>query len=40
MTPPTRNVMGGKPVYQVPAKSVLNLDSGFKHKLLCDGPTG
>lgn len=31
--------MNGKPVFTVPAKSVLNLDSGFKHKLLCDGPT-
>lgn len=31
--------MNGKPVYTVPAKSVLNLDSGFVHKLLCDGPT-
>ena len=31
--------MNGKPVFSVPAKSVLNLDSGFKHKLLCDGPT-
>jgi len=34
-----RSSMNGKPVHQVPAKSVLNLDSGFKHKLLCDGPT-
>jgi DNA repair photolyase len=31
--------MNGKPVFSVPARSVLNLDSGFKHKLLCDGPT-
>jgi DNA repair photolyase len=31
--------MNGKPVAYVPAKSVLNLESGFKHKLLCDGPT-
>jgi DNA repair photolyase len=31
--------MNGKPVHQVPAKSILNLDSGFRHKLLCDGPT-
>ncbi len=30
--------MGGKPVYTVPGR-ILNLDSGFKHKLLCDGPT-
>lgn len=28
--------MNGKPVYYVPAKSVLNLESGFGHKLLCD----
>lgn len=34
-----RAVMNGKPVYEVPAKSVINWDSGFKHKLLCDGPT-
>lgn len=31
--------MNGKPVYTVPAKSVLNMTSGFRHKLLCDGPT-
>lgn len=31
--------MNGKPVYEVPAKSVINWNSGFKHKLLCDGPT-
>jgi DNA repair photolyase len=35
----TRARMNGKPVFNVPAKSILNLDSGFKHKLLCDGPT-
>lgn len=34
-----RTIMNGKPVYEVPAKSVINWDSGFKHKLLCDGPT-
>lgn len=34
-----RNRMNGKPVFSVPAKSVLNLESGFRHKLLCDGPT-
>ncbi len=32
-------IMNGKPVAYVPAKSVLNLESGFRHKLLCDGPT-
>lgn len=31
--------MNKKPVYEVPAKSVINFDSGFAHKLLCDGPT-
>lgn len=36
---PARGRMNGKPVFNVPAKSILNLDSGFKHKLLCDGPT-
>jgi DNA repair photolyase len=35
----TADVMNGKPVYTVPAKSVLNMTSGFRHKLLCDGPT-
>lgn len=31
--------MNGKPVVMVPAKSVINFESGFKAKLLCDGPT-
>ncbi len=31
--------MNRKPVFTVPSKTVLNLDSGFRHKLLCDGPT-
>lgn len=31
--------MNGKPVFSVPAKQVINMDSGFKPKLLCDGPT-
>lgn len=35
----TQQTMNGKPVYAVPAKSVLNMKSGFRHKLLCDGPT-
>ncbi|MDE2105166.1 MAG: hypothetical protein KGL39_48510 [Patescibacteria group bacterium] len=30
--------MNGKPVFTVPGR-VINFDSGFKHKLLCDGPT-
>lgn len=33
-----RMVMNGKPVYTVPAKTVINFESGFGHKLLCDGP--
>jgi len=36
---PKRAIMNGKPVFDVPAKSVLNMESGFRHKLLCDGPT-
>lgn len=36
---PARTTMNGKPVHTVPAKRILNLDSGFRHKLLCDGPT-
>lgn len=41
MTPnaQVRTTMNGKPVYTVPAKTVLNLKSGFREKLLCDGPT-
>jgi DNA repair photolyase len=35
----TRATMNGKPVFTVPANSVLNLDSQFKEKLLCSGPT-
>jgi len=35
----TNQSMNGKRVYVVPAKSVLNMKSGFRHKLLCDGPT-
>ncbi len=34
-----RATMNRKPVYEVPAKSVINFQSGFAHKLLCDGPT-
>lgn len=34
-----RKVMNGKPVHTVPAMSVINLESGLSHKLLCDGPT-
>ncbi len=31
--------MNGKPVLEIPAKTVINFKSGFEHKLLCDGPT-
>lgn len=31
--------MSGKPVFGVNAKSVINFDSKFREKLLCDGPT-
>jgi DNA repair photolyase len=34
-----REKMNGKPVFTIPTKTVLNLDSGFKHKRLCSGPT-
>lgn len=34
-----RQVMNGKPVFTVPAKTVINFESAFEHKLLCDGPT-
>src|SRR5438045_3585178 len=34
-----RVTMNKKPVYEVPAKSIINFESGFRHKLLCDGPT-
>ena len=36
---PARATMNGKPVHEVPAKTVINFESGFVHKLLCDGPT-
>lgn len=35
----TRQDMNGKPIFVVPSKAVFNFDSGFKHKLLCDGAT-
>lgn len=34
-----RATMNKKPVYEVPAKWVINFESGFGHKLLCDGLT-
>lgn len=36
---PDRNTMNGKPVLEIPSKTVINFKSGFEHKLLCDGPT-
>lgn len=35
----TRTTMNGKPTFTVPMKTQINFDSGFKKKLLCDGPT-
>jgi DNA repair photolyase len=37
--PAAPRTMAGKPVFNIPAKSVINFKSGFVHKLLCDGPT-
>ena len=34
-----RPVMNGKPVIEVDATTVINFQSGFSHKLLCDGLT-
>lgn len=34
-----RATMNGKPVIEIPAKTVINFKSGFQKKLLCDGPT-
>jgi DNA repair photolyase len=34
-----RATMNGKPVYEIPAKTVINFESGFAPKMLCDGPT-
>lgn len=39
MTTNPRSTMNGKPVHSIPALSVINFESGFRHKLLCDGPT-
>lgn len=39
MTPPPRATMNSKPVIDMPSKTVLNMESGFKSKQLCDGPT-
>lgn len=38
MSTDTPNI-AGKPVFMLPRKRILNLNSGFKDKLLCDGPT-
>ena len=35
----TRKTMNGKPVFTVPNKTIINFDSGFAPKLLCDGMT-
>lgn len=37
-TPPPsgRQLMNGKPVFTVPAKTIINFESNFGHKLLCD----
>jgi DNA repair photolyase len=37
-TPP-RSSMNGKPVFEIPAKTVINFKSKFGEKLLCDGLT-
>lgn len=34
-----RTTMSGKPVFTVPAKTVVNFNSKFQEKGLCDGPT-
>lgn len=34
-----RAQMNGKPVHEIPAKAVINFESGFGHKLLCDSLT-
>ena len=36
--PTERTTMNGKPIIRVPVKTVLNLHSAFKEKLLSDGP--
>jgi DNA repair photolyase len=36
---PRATTMNGKPVFEVPAKSVINFNSGFGHKKLCDSLT-
>lgn len=32
-----RPTIGGKPVFEIEAKTVISFNSGFEHKLLCDG---
>lgn len=39
MNEPTRQIMNGKPIFTVPAKTIINFKSGFGHKLLCDDMT-
>lgn len=38
-SPPPRNTMNGKPVFEIDARTVINFKSAFAHKLLCDGLT-
>jgi hypothetical protein len=35
----TGQFQNGKPVFQIPPGKVINLESAFSHKVLCDGPT-
>lgn len=37
--PSGRATMNKKPVIVAPVKTIINFESGFKEKLLCDGPT-
>lgn len=37
--PEQRATMNGKPTFTVPSKTIINFESGFAKKLLCDGPT-
>lgn len=34
-----KQLINGKPVHTVPTKTIINFDSGFRDKLLCDGLT-
>ncbi len=39
MSSSDRSLMNGKPVLTRPARTIINMKSGFAEKLLCDGPT-